>query len=106
MTTAPRRPAARRKAVTPAAAAVDVIDEVLADVTAGGLHWPASDADAAPDGYGWAREFAATPFVSTLKIEPVIPEYICPSCQQVYLCSDTVCDEVGDHPATKVVARA
>lgn len=85
---------------------MDVIDDLLSDVTAGGLHWPASDATDAPIGYSWAQEFAATPFVSTVKTAPVQPEFICPECRQLFLCADSVCDEVGGHPATKVVARA
>jgi len=95
MTTAPRRPAARRKPVTPpvAATAIDVIDDLLADVTAGGLHWPASDAEAAPIGHAWAREFMAVPFVSTIEPTPIVAGYLCPTCDTRYYSLDTVCGQ-------------
>lgn len=99
MTAPTRKPAPRRKS-TPkpdAAVAVEVLDEHQGTVTAGGLEWPAVFDEIAPIGYVWARKFAATPFVSTIETDPVVPGFECPTCHQRYLCADTICPELGDH---------
>lgn len=101
MTTPARKPAAprtRKPAPRPdAAVAVEVLDEHQGTVTAGGLEWPAVFDEIAPIGFMYAREFAATPFVSTVKSEPVTATFECPTCHQRYLSEGTICPELGDH---------
>lgn len=81
--------------------AAEVVDQQDM-LTAAGIPWPASDKVDAPEGYGWAEEFAS--FESSAVSEPVVAGYACPTCGQRYLNADVTCPELGEHPAQLVQA--